>query len=70
MHDQQDGLVLLSRDQAARRLGISLWSLEKLILRRELTPVRIGRRVLIRVADIDAFVRRRAQTSTHLGVLQ
>lgn len=50
--------ALLTREQAAERLAISIVTIDRLILRRELRAVRIGRAVRVRVADLERFVER------------
>ena len=47
--------LLLSKQEAAHLLGISLRSLELLIWRKELPIRRIGRRVLITRAAVELF---------------
>jgi len=47
---------LLSRDQAARRLGIGMTLLDALISSGAIKAVRIGRRVLIPVEAYRAYV--------------
>ena len=55
-----DAPHLLTRREAAVSLKVSLSTLVRLIDRGELPALHIGARVLIRVADVDAFVERRA----------
>jgi len=52
---------LLSLGQAAERLSITTRYLHTLLRRGELPTVRIGKRRLIRVRDLDAFVDRHVQ---------
>lgn len=47
---------LLTRQNAAARLALSVVSVDRLIGRRELRAVRIGRAVRVRVADLERFV--------------
>ncbi|MCU0671326.1 MAG: helix-turn-helix domain-containing protein [Myxococcota bacterium] len=47
---------LSSRVDAARFLGISLRTLDRLVEVGELTPVRVGRRVLFEQAEIERFI--------------
>ena len=50
--------LLLSKQESARALGISLRSLEHLITREEIHPVcEIGRRVLIPRSALDSFIK-------------
>ncbi len=50
--------ILIGRRQAAAALSISTRSLDYLIERGELRALRVGRRVLLRVADLEAWARR------------
>jgi excisionase family DNA binding protein len=53
---------LLTREAVARRLAISIPTVDRLIARRELKAVRIGRRaVRVRSADLERFVGRLAE---------
>ena len=49
--------LLLSKQEAARMLGVSIRSLEHLISRKEITTRRIGRRVLIARPVVESFAR-------------
>jgi len=49
---------LLSQQDAARYLGISYWTIRDLVFRREIPPVKIGRRVLVDRVDLDAYLDR------------
>ena len=59
--------LLLSKNEAARLLGISLRSLEHLISRNEILTRRIGRRVLITRSAVESFAKRQDSTETHEG---
>jgi excisionase family DNA binding protein len=50
--------LLLSIPEAAEMLGISPWTIRKLIRRAALPCVRIGRRVLVEVGEVANFVQR------------
>jgi len=54
----QEFKLLFSQKDAARVLGVSLRTLQNLILCKELPARRIGRRVLIHRKDLEAFARR------------
>jgi excisionase family DNA binding protein len=54
---------LLSLDQAADRLSITTRYLQMLVARGDLPTIRIGRRRLVRAADLDAFVKARMTPS-------
>jgi excisionase family DNA binding protein len=56
--------LLLKREFAAMRLGISLRTLDMLISTRQLKSVKIGKRRLITEASIQDFIRR-AESKTH-----
>jgi excisionase family DNA binding protein len=56
--------LLLSKQEAARMLGVSLRSLEHLISRQEISTRKIGRRVLIPRSVIESFAK--AQNSSEL----
>ena len=47
---------LFSLKRAAEYLGISYWTIRDYIFRGELPSVRLGRRVLVDVRDLDALV--------------
>ena len=49
--------LLLSKQEAARLLGLSIRSLEHLISRKEIPVRRIGRRVLISRAAVESFAK-------------
>lgn len=59
--------LLLSKQEAARMLGISLRSLEHLISRREIPTRKIGRRVLIARAAVESFARAQNSDETPEG---
>jgi excisionase family DNA binding protein len=47
---------LLSLKEAARVLGVSFWTVRNLISQGKLTPVHVGRRVLLEQSTIEAFI--------------
>jgi excisionase family DNA binding protein len=47
---------LLSLRDAARVLGVSFWTIRRLIKQGNLTPVAVGRRVLLEQSAIEAFI--------------
>jgi excisionase family DNA binding protein len=47
---------LLSLREAARLLGISPWTVRRFIRQGRLTPVAMGRRVLLQQSTLEAFV--------------
>jgi len=47
---------LYSLKRAAEYLGVSYWTIRDYIFRGELPSVRLGRRVLVDVRDLDALV--------------
>lgn len=53
---QQTPNRLVSLLDAATYLGISYWTVRDLINRREIPAVRIGRRVMLDVDDLDGFI--------------
>ena len=50
--------LLYSRKEAAAMLSVSLDTVHNMILRRELKPCRVGRRVLIPRAELIRFTQR------------
>jgi excisionase family DNA binding protein len=54
--------LLLSKRDTAARLGISVRTLENLVAMREITPRRIGKRVLFDAREIERFARRDHRT--------
>jgi excisionase family DNA binding protein len=47
---------LLSLRDSAKILGISFWTVRRFIQQGTLTPVRIGRRVLLEQSTIEQFI--------------
>jgi excisionase family DNA binding protein len=47
---------LLSLRQAAHLLGVSFWSVRRLIKTGKLAPVQVGRRVLLEQSAIEQFI--------------
>ena len=47
---------LLGLKEAAHVLGVSFWSVRRLISLGRLIPVRVGRRVLLEQSTIEAFI--------------
>ena len=47
---------LLTRDEAAARLRVSLRTLERLMASGQIRVVKIGRRTLIKGTEVDAYV--------------
>lgn len=68
MSDKPDCLPqqseLISRKQAAAMLGLSVQSVAKMISAGILEPVRLGRRVLIRVSDVRSAIDTRTPKGT------
>jgi excisionase family DNA binding protein len=58
-----DDSALLTVREAARRLRISKWKLYDLIRSRLLQTIQIGRRRLVPVEAIDAYIQRASQES-------
>jgi len=54
MVDRQDGLLIVQ--QAAERLSCSVAGIRKWIYRGHLKPVKLGRLVRLRAADVDKAV--------------
>lgn len=55
---------LLSLRDAAAALSLSHWTVRELIWRGDLPSVRVGRRILVDVRDLDAFIERNKQTES------
>lgn len=53
-----DDQILMSKRDAARMLSISVRTVDNLILRKELSARRVGRRVLISRKALEEFARR------------
>ncbi len=47
---------LISQHEAAAYLGISYWTPRDLVFRKDLPSVRIGRRLLLDLRDLEAFI--------------
>lgn len=56
--------ITLSKQEAARLLGISLRTIDRLIALKELPVRRLGRRVLIPRASLESFLRSDHPTQT------
>jgi excisionase family DNA binding protein len=56
--------LLLSRREAASSLSISLRCIDKLIETEQLSPTRIGRRVLVHIDEAEAFAAKGSITGT------
>lgn len=54
-------LELLTVKEACERLRISPWSFYQLVQRREIKTVKIGRRRLVTVAALEAFIEQRSE---------
>lgn len=48
---------LLSLEEAAQKLGVSIWTVYRLTARGRIASVRLGRRRLVSPADLEAFIR-------------
>jgi|HubBroStandDraft_6_1064221.scaffolds.fasta_scaffold1264961_1 excisionase family DNA binding protein len=59
-----DETILISKKTAAASLGIGVRMLEKLVRRGEITPVRIGDRVLFLRETLEEFARARCVRRT------
>jgi excisionase family DNA binding protein len=55
---------LLSLRDAATYLSLSHWTLRELIWRGELACVKVGRRILVDVRDLENFIERNKQTES------
>jgi excisionase family DNA binding protein len=59
--------LLLSKQEVARMLGISIRSLEHLISRQEISTRKIGRRVLIARSAVESFAKEKNFDETPEG---
>ena len=50
--------IMVPKGEAARLLGVSSRTIDYLIARKELSPRRVGRKVLISYEELQAFARR------------
>jgi excisionase family DNA binding protein len=62
--EPKTGTMALSKQDAARMLGISLRTIDRLIALKELPVRRLGRRVLIARASLENFFRNDHPTQT------
>jgi excisionase family DNA binding protein len=60
-HDVLSYVRLLSLKGAATYLGVSYWGLRGLVLNGQLPSVRVGRRILLDIRDLEAFIERNKQ---------
>jgi excisionase family DNA binding protein len=56
-NEPKTGTMALSKQEAARALGISLRTIDRLIALKELPVRRLGRRVLISRTSLECFFR-------------
>ena len=56
MH-RDESVLAVGIGEAARRLGLSVRTVASLVLRRELPSRKVGRRRIIPVVELEAFVR-------------
>jgi excisionase family DNA binding protein len=54
--------ALLDINTVARLLSLSPWTVRRLIFDGRLTPVRLGRRVLVEPAEVERFVSKARRT--------
>jgi len=54
----KDKIQAFDRKEAARRLGLSVVTLDRELARKHITHVRIGRRVLFTQAHLDEYIKR------------
>jgi len=47
---------LLTRKETARYLRLGISTVDKMLAQKTIKPVRLGRRVLFRKEDLDAFI--------------
>jgi excisionase family DNA binding protein len=59
--------ILYSKRDAATALGLGLTTLDALVMRKELKPIRIGRRVLFRLDELERFVKKDHPTGVGLN---
>jgi excisionase family DNA binding protein len=48
--------MAVSLQEAAKMLSVSIWTLKKLVKEKNLRSVRIGRRVVIQVSELERFL--------------
>jgi len=49
---------LISQKEAGKYLGISYWTVRDMVFRGDIPHIRIGRRVLIDIKDLEEFIQR------------
>lgn len=52
------GEIILTLDEAAERLKVSKWTVNRLIQERKLASIKIGARRLVPLSDITGFIER------------
>ncbi len=62
MH-QDESVLAVSIAEAARRLGLSTRTVATLVARRELLSRKVGRRTIIPISALKAFVSRNSDTA-------
>lgn len=61
--DDNPAPKLLSIDQSATMLGVSTWTVRRLLKAGALPTVRIGSRTLVKASDLNSFIDRRTTTA-------
>jgi len=64
VNEPKTGTMALSKQEAARALGISIRTIDRLIALKELPVRRLGRRVLISRVSLESFFRNDHPTQT------
>ena len=64
MTDNREQQEFMTMDDVATRYRISKSTLYMMVSKRELPSLKIGRRVLVRKADLDAYVQSKLRTNT------
>lgn len=62
--------LALSIAEVAEALGVSLSTLKREVARGELRVTRIGRRVVVRVGELDAYLNKKTEKRPLTGVLR
>ena len=57
-HKEENHKRLISQKEAASYLGISYWTLRDLVFQGELAHIKIGRRVLLDLEDLEDYIQK------------
>ena len=57
-HDDKRKKRLISQKETAEYLGISYWTVRDMVFRGDIPHIRIGRRILMDILDLDDYIQK------------